>query len=414
MSRRRLLFVSPQFLFPLDAGGKIRTTNILRGLNGGAFKVTLISPAVPGAETKWHDEIARAADRFASWPDPTRGPVGRARRALGVLHPLPVTVAVDISGAASALVARELAEPYDAVVFDYVHAAVFMPQRCAASTLCLTHNVEAEIIERHAAVARGPMRLVWRDQHRKMLRFERAALARFDTVIAVSERDARMFRENYGLARVAAIPTGVDLDYFRFEAPGAGVAAEPLVAFTGSMDSRANVDGVEWFLEAIWPKVAAKRPQARCVVIGKNPPAGLVARARGQGLRVQFTGFVDDVRPHMRGADVSVIPLRVGGGTRIKAYEAMAMGLPIVSTALGVEGLPVEDGKHLLIADDDAGFAARVLELIDSPARRGAIAASARALVEGHFGTARVTQVFEQICLDACARRAAAKTATAP
>jgi glycosyltransferase involved in cell wall biosynthesis len=138
--------------------------------------------------------------------------------------------------------------------------------------------------------------------------------------------------------------------------------------------------------------------------VGKNPPESLVVRARSAARNIEFTGFVDDVRPHMRSADVSVIPLLVGGGTRIKAYEAMAMGIPIVSTTLGVEGLPLCHGKHLLVADEAEAFADRVVELIANPALRGAIAESARRLVEENFGAARVAQIFERICLDAAMR----------
>jgi glycosyltransferase involved in cell wall biosynthesis len=318
---------------------------------------------------------------------------------------LPVTVAVDLSRAASPLVRRELAGRYDVVVIDYVHAAIFKPAECPTPSVCLTHNVEAEILARHAAAAgHAIMRLLWRSQHRKMRRFERAALTEFDVVVAISERDARLFRDEYGLSRVATIPTGVDLDYFQFSAPAGSVAAEPLVAFTGSMDSRANVNGVEWFIDRVWPRIAAAQPRARCVIVGKNPPESLVVRARSAARNIEFTGFVDDVRPHMRSADVSVIPLLVGGGTRIKAYEAMAMGIPIVSTTLGVEGLPLCHGKHLLVADEAEAFADRVVELIANPALRGAIAESARRLVEENFGAARVAQIFERICLDAAMR----------
>ena len=409
MSRRRLLFVSPQFLFPLDAGGKIRTANILRGMKGRAFEITLLSPAVAGNSDTWRDELDGVADRFVGWPDPTKGWRGKVQRLSSVLHPLPVTVAVDLSRAASALVRRELAQGYDVVVFDYVHAAIFKPTVCATPSVCLTHNVEAEILARHGSIdSRAYMRLLWQSQHGKMERFERAALAGFDVVVAISERDAQMFRDDYGLGNVRDIPTAVDLDFFPYEAPAAAIAEEPLVSFTGSMNSRANVNGIEWFIDRIWPRIAAAQPRAHCVVVGKNPPDSLVARARDAGHRIEFTGFVDDVRPHMRGADVSVIPLLVGGGTRIKAYEAMAMGIPIVSTTLGIEGLPVRDGEHLCLADEPDAFADRILELIGDPARRGRIAAAARQLVEENFGAARVARIFEDICRDAAGERHAA------
>src|SRR5262249_3412649 len=156
-----------------------RTANILRGMKGGEFEITLLSPARAGAEA-WAAEIATVCDRFFAWPDPTEGARGKLQRLSSVAHPLPVTVAGDLSPAAAALVRRELAAGYDAVVFDYVHAAIFKPAACATPTLCLTHNVEAEILKRHAEVEENAaMRMLWRSQHRKMTRFERQALAGF-------------------------------------------------------------------------------------------------------------------------------------------------------------------------------------------------------------------------------------------
>lgn len=401
--RRRLLFVSPQFLFPLDAGGKIRTTNILRHLNGKAFDVTLLSPADPGGPERWRREIDSVCSAYRSWPDSTSGLGGKLRRVASVLAPEPVTVAVGRSADGSILVRQELAGGYDVAVFDYLHAAVLMPPDCATPSICFTHNVETEILARHAKVELNPiLRWLWRRQHAKMERFERTALRRFDSVIAVSERDAQQFRDRFALPRVAAIPTGVDLDYFRFAPPAQTLSEAPTVAFTGSMDWRPNVDGIGWFLAEIWPRVVAAVPAARLVVVGKNAPEGLVASARARGLSVEFTGFVDDVRPHVRGADAYVIPLRIGGGTRIKAYEAMAMGLPIVSTAVGIEGLPVEAGKHFLAAEDAETFAAKVVQLIQRPDRRAAIASEARRLIEANFGAEKVAAVFERLCLDAC------------
>ncbi len=227
-----------------------------------------------------------------------------------------------------------------------------------------------------------------------MERYERETLARFDRVIAVSERDAKQFRERYGIRDILPIPTGVDLDYFAFEAP----AQEPRVVFTGSMDWLPNVEGIEWLLREVWPAVAKGVPRASLKVIGRDPPAHLVRAA--DGASVAFTGFVDDVRPHMRGAMACVLPLLVGGGTRIKAYEAMAQGCPIVSTAIGMEGLPAEPGRHFLLADRPDEFASAIVRLLTDRGLGARLAAEARGFVEASFSSARVAAEFERICLD--------------
>ena len=402
-SRLRLAFVSTLFLLPADAGGKIRTRNVLRGMKGKAFEITLVCPASAEQLRDWADELAGMADHVVAW-QPTRS-LPRWTRAVDVLRDLPVNVAHGINDDAHRTVQQLLAaSPFDVVVFDFVHAAVLMPAGMTARSVCFTHNVEAEIFARHAEQASSlPMRWLWASQADKMRRFESAALRRFDRVIAVSERDGKQFARHYGVAAPQVIPTGVDLAFFGWQAPPPVDAAHPPTAvFTGSMDWAANIDGVEFFLAEVWPLVLAQQPGARFVVVGRNPPPALVARSRATP-GVHFTGFVDDVRTHVQAAHVFVIPLRVGGGTRIKAFEAMAMGCPMVSTVLGVEGLEVVPDVHLSVADSAADQAQAILQLFGSDALRQQRSQRARALVEQSFGHDQVSRVFERICLDACA-----------
>ena len=396
-----LLVVSPRFLFPLDQGGKIRTANILRRLRGGAFRITLASPApAPAAADRFAQETAGVCDRFVSWPEVR---ASRGRRALAALFdPLPVAAATDRSAAGRRVVGAALAQRPDVVLVDFPHAAVLLPRQLDAASVMFTHNVEAEIFERHAAVARGAWRVLWRSQAGRMRRFEGAALRRFTSVVAVSERDRTALVRDYGLPRVERIDTGVDLEFY---APGLPAPPPPAqggtVVFTGAMDWRANMDGVAFLLDEVWPLVLRERPRARAVIVGRNPPAALVARAAAAGADWRFTGFVDDIRPHVAEAHAYVIPLRVGSGTRIKAFEAMAMGRPVVSTRVGVEGLEVVEGEHLLIADAAAPFAQAILRLLSRPEEGARLAAAARALVEARFSWAQVARQFEAILLRA-------------
>lgn len=394
--RLRLAFISPVFLFPADAGGKIRTGNILRGLKeSGQFDITLLSPAHAEQQRQWQGELDRLCDRFIGWAPAAPRP--RWQRAPDLLSPLPINVANDRTPAAVAAVERVLAaQSFDVVVFDFVHAAVLRPRALRGATVCFTHNVEAEIFERHAKTASSaPLRWLWRSQAAKMRRFEREALAGFTRVVTVSERDAKMFEKNDGLKTARAIPTGVDLDFFSWQAPASGA---PVVVFTGSMDWEANVDGIRFYIEEVWPRVRAQVPNAQLRVVGKNPPASLVQRnVHG----VSFTGFVDDVRDHARDAQAFVIPLRVGGGTRIKAFEAMAMGLPVVSTSIGIEGLDVDHGTHFLRADGAEALADATLKLLADDALRLKLSRAARSLVEDRFGHRVAADVFGRILVEA-------------
>jgi glycosyltransferase involved in cell wall biosynthesis len=165
------------------------------------------------------------------------------------------------------------------------------------------------------------------------------------------------------------------------------------------MDWAANIDGVQFFLKEVWPKVLAALPDAHFVVVGRNPPPGLQALARDLK-HVAFTGFVDDVRPFVHAAHAFVIPLIVGGGTRIKAFEAMAMGCPVISTSIGIEGLEARENIDYLQRDDGASMAAAIIDLLKNEVLRQGLAVNARQLVEQRFGHKVAATAFEQICIE--------------
>ena len=286
--------------------------------------------------------------------------------------------------------------PPDVVVFDFPHSAMLAPDRIGVPAVMFTHNVEAEIFRRHIDVTRNPfLKQLWRNQTRKMERFEWKTLTRFDAVVAVADRDRQTFADNYRIHNVQVISTGVDLDYFNYVRP----AEAGCVLFLGSMDWLANIDAIDWFMDEIWPLVIAERPDTRMKIVGRSPPTALINRAKSRGLNWQFTGFVEDVRDHVKGVSAFVIPLRVGGGTRIKVNEAIAMGMPVVSTTIGVEGLRLEPGRHYLCADDPATFADAILKLLDDDRTRNQISADAYSFVSENCSSSRVAKEFEEICL---------------
>ncbi len=413
MRRPRLLFVSPRFLFPMDQGGKIRTGNILKGLKGGTFEVTLASPA-PANAAAFATDTASACDHFVSWSEE---PPSRPRRVRALASPLPVAVATDRSTAGSRVVAAELARKPDVVIADFPHADVLMPLRIETPSILFTHNVEAEIFERHAARANGLWKLIWTEQSRKMRRFEQESLARYDTVIAVSTRDRDVLAKRYALPHVEDIDTGVDLDFFTMNPPETepdpGSEGGTLI-FTATMSWPANVEGIHFLLDDVFPELLKVRPRIKAVIIGRNPPASLSDKIKDRGLDVTLTGFVDDIRPYVAQANVYVIPLFVGSGTRIKAFEAMAMGRPVVSTSLGIEGLDVTDRENFLRADDGPAFTAAILSLLEDAALRHRIAAAARRLMEDRFSWSRVARQFESICLRTAERKSYRATPISP
>jgi glycosyltransferase involved in cell wall biosynthesis len=284
---------------------------------------------------------------------------------------------------------------FDALVCDFLPPAINLPDRLPCPSILFTHNVEAEIWRRHVEHASNPVsRALLTRQWRRMIRFEGSALRRFDLVLAVSEADRQTFERLYpGALRapIHVVKTGVDTGYFT---PGGQPARRAHLVFTGSMDWLPNEDGMLYFVREILPRIRQTEPDATLSIVGRAPTPAVRRLASGTG--IQVTGRVDDVRPHVAAATVYVVPLRIGGGTRLKIFEAMSMAKAVVSTTVGAEGLPVHDGTDIVIADEPACFAQAVVHMIrDSEARRR-IEAAARQLVVERYDWSAVGRDFEQ------------------
>jgi glycosyltransferase involved in cell wall biosynthesis len=256
-----------------------------------------------------------------------------------------------------------------------------------------THNVEADIWRRHAERAAHPAaRVLLRQQWQRMLRFERATVSRFDLVLAVSNTDGATLQSLYGSALrapVVTVATGVDTAFF---APRTAAPAKNLV-FTGSMDWLPNEDAMTHFCHEVLPLIRTNEPDVTLSIVGRapTPPVKRLAEIPG----VEVTGRVDDVRDYIARGAVYIVPIRIGGGTRLKIFEAMAMGKAVVSTTIGAEGLPVINGEHVAIADGPQPFADAVLGLLRHPARRVHLERAARQLVVDRYDWSAVSQQLE-------------------
>ncbi|MCF7785106.1 MAG: glycosyltransferase family 4 protein [Prosthecobacter sp.] len=402
----RILWIKTSPLHPLTRGGDLRTFHLLRHLHQ-RHEVTFVGMTADAGQVAGAQQAGEFSTQ-AVWAHEPRTSLQLAKwkflagALFNLTSSLPYAVARFRSNQLRRLLTAKLKEErFDVVVADFLFPAASLPWELKAASKCpwvlFQHNVESMIWRRRAEGKTGAAALYYQGQRDRMLRFERQASRRFDGVLAVSEEDARIFKEEMQLSNVlGVVPTGVDLDYFQSVPRSA--SAVPTVVFMGSMDWYANVDGVKWFVEAVWPLVQRQMPQARFVVVGRKPPPEILALATS-GRNIEVTGTVPDVRPFLRGADVIVVPLRIGGGTRLKIYEAMAAEVPVVSTRIGAEGLSVEDGLHVLLADSAEDTAAQVLKVLRTPVLAAELARHALEEVARPCSWAAAAQIFEAACV---------------
>jgi polysaccharide biosynthesis protein PslH len=389
----KILWVKSDFLHPTTKGGHIRTLETLKRLHlrHEIHYVALDLAEQPGGVQRSAEYCTKA------YPIPHSAPARGSLRfglqlAAGLLSPLPLAVSRYRSeGMRRQIETLARAEKFDSIVCDFLFPAPNLPDPGAA--VLFQHNVEALIWKRQVDNAvSAPRRIYFRGQYDRMLRYEGQICRAAKNVIAVSAADAQSMRSLYGISRVAAVPTGVDLDYF---APPPSPTTTDLV-FAGSMDWMPNVDGIQWFVEEVLPLIRKRRPDCSLVIAGRRPTPG-IQRLAERDSHIRVTGTVPDIRPYLWESAVSIVPLRIGGGTRLKIYEAMAAKIPVVSTRIGAEGLDIRNGEDIHIADSPAEFAERCLALLDDPTARTRMADIAFSIVASRYSWEIVSRKFEEL-----------------
>jgi glycosyltransferase involved in cell wall biosynthesis len=397
----RILWVKLGGLWPPTAGGRIRSFEMVRAMSE-LHPVSVLTTHGPGAPAP--DLAARLprAERVSSFPHaPPKRSSARFAVTLGRswLSPLPVELwRWRVPTLARAAEAALSAGDYDVCIADFLAAIPNLPARPQVPVLLFEHNVEHLIWRRLGAGVAAWQRPLVAVEWRKLRRYEARACRRANVTVAVSEPDRALLGSIAPGAAIRTIPTGVDLDYFGLDG-GRQRERELSVAFVGSMDWYPNEDAALHLIDAILPLVRRELPQTTATIIGREPSARLRAAAARAGVRL--TGTVPDVRPYLAEAAVIAVPIRIGGGTRLKIFEALAMGKAVVSSTVGAEGLPVVPGEHLLAADEPSAFASAVVGLLRDPARRRRLGQAGRELVAERHSWSEVTQVFEAHCREA-------------
>ena len=386
-----------QTLYPPNTGGKIRSSELFRRISK-LHDVTMVCFRRPDESDAQLGQMRQCCSRLEVINRPvTRRYVPKFYWELtaNLFSRYPYMMQRHSDPRAAKLIQQLLREEdFDVLLCDFLH-----PSRNLASIpffpkILFQHNVESVILKRYYQHAANPVtKAYFYLQWRKLFRSEKRMAEIYDHCIMVSESDCRVMNELYGAENTSAIPTGVDVEYF------AGAGAEDdgnHLVFTGSMDWLPNEDAMLFFAEEVLPRIR-RELDVKFWIVGRNPTPA-VRRLANENPDVEVTGTVDDVRPFIDRSKVYVVPLRIGGGTRIKIFEAMAMGKAVVSTGVGAEGLPVSDGENIILADDPEQFAQKTVELMKNTEARRRLGDAGRSLVTENYTWDVAARCFSDIC----------------
>ncbi len=415
--RLKILYFCPQQVWPLTGGALLRNFHLANAL-AGRCPVTLLQLVPPNEQTA-QDWPATNFRQVLTFQRDSAYTAGKILRGLVGPTALPVLNYASRKAAAglSALLARE---PFDAVQLESVHLLSYIDVIRQAATrpaiLADWHNIESELMTRYASNAGNLARRLAAKRTARLLGLaEQQLLSIADVHTVVSEREREILLQRSPGANIHVIPNGVDAAAFAGLEPGGSAANDAAqrnsVLYVGSMDYHANADAVMWFAREIWPGVENRFPGLTFTIAGRNPGPAIQALASS---RVHVTGSVKDVRPYYANALVVVVPLRVGSGTRLKILEAMAAGVPVISTSLGAEGLGAVDNVHLVIADGAEQVQTALIRLLEDPVLAGRLSRSARSFVTQYYDWSFIGQQLYELHRDVYVRRQSLRSPQRP
>ncbi len=398
-----ILLLTPQLPYPPRQGTTMRNFGLIHYL-AQRHRLDLITFLAPGETLAADNPLHALCHHIVALPQPQRTLAARLRDTLTSPYP-DMALRLEDPAMHQAVQRALAAHPYDILQIEGIELAQYARHAPRSARVIFDdHNCEY-LLQQRAALAdlRTPRR--WHAaayslvQSQKLRRYETAACRAADAVIAVSEPDRAALTRIAPGAPIQVIPNAIDLESYAQTRHAPAPDAPFTLLFTGKMDYRPNVDAMIWLGREVLPHLLAHTPDLRCQIVGLNPHPRLdTLRAMPQ---VEITGGVPDVRPYLAAAHAYVIPMRVGGGTRFKALEAMACAKPIVSTSLGVEGISVQSGQELLMADTPDQFVKAIQTLIQDHAQGGALAArlgaAAQRFVAAHYTWDKILPHLEQL-----------------
>jgi sugar transferase (PEP-CTERM/EpsH1 system associated) len=359
----KLLFLAHRIPYPPNKGDKIRSYNELREFVERGNEVHLLAFADSRRDLSYRVFLAQLC--ASAEVIPLHRTDAKLRAAAKLMTSQPLSLGYFESWKMKRLVRQSIARhDFDAIFVYSSTMAQYVPRELWARTIVDLVDVDSEKWHDYAAFAKPPMSWLYDLEWKRLRRYEHEIVRRFAFTILTTTREASLLDELDEFtrhARLRIINNGVDLDYFQPDDEGA-VSPTPRLVFVGAMDYYANIEGVTWFVEKVFPLIRQLEPRAEFFIVGSNPTSEVERLGRRQGVSV--TGMVYDVRPFMRSATACVVPLRIARGVQNKVLEAMAAGKAIVATPEAVAGLRVRDGRELLLARTPEEFADATLSLI--------------------------------------------------
>lgn len=379
-ARRQALLVAPESPYPLAGGGALRTASLLHHLSQ-AYEVDLLvfrQPHSPDPTRCLPAGLVRRAT-VMELPANGRGWAARAFRNAGRVGRSVPPLVDRFSGFGGRIEQAIAGRNYAIGIIEHFWCAPYWEQVSRVCERCVLnlHNVESVLHQRCSETERGAAGLAHRVFRGASLDLEREWLPRFSQVLAPSDNDAALVRAIAPKARVSVYPNAIP------SAPAPPRGEEDVVVFSGNLEYHPNISAVRFFRYDVWPQLRERWPGLRWRLLGKNPEA--VRRYTEGDSRIEVAGEIDDAVAELARCKVAVVPLLAGSGTRLKILEAWAAGVPVVSTRLGVEGLPVRDAEHVLLADRAAAFSDAVTRLLACSELRSKLGLAGRALLEQEF-----------------------------
>ena len=388
----RILQITPRVPFPLDEGGKIGIYNITKFLSLRGHRITMITFDPSLGEDKDYPELTKYCELYLVQKNLNNN-------AFNIIGSLFSNESYNIRKYYS----REMSEKvfsllttdkFDIVHIDGLHMArygVLIKKFFDLPVVLREHNIESIIMKRVSENAENILvKNFARLQYKKIYNYEKSIVEKFDKCIVITKEDEKVLKQMNPRAITTVIPAGVDSDFFN---PLDIKEEDFTIVFVGSLEWYPNVDGVIWFLNKVYPIVKHKIPFLRFYVVGKNPPESVLSFNSPD---IAVTGYVEDVREYIAKSNLVVVPLRIGGGMRIKILESMAMGKAVVSTTIGAEGIEAANNKEIILADTELDFANAVVNILSDKEKRKRIGENALRLVNDKYTWGKVAERFEE------------------